>query len=594
MVPRTYNASIKTSSDPRSAHGNQSHFPHYVRESGQGLRGLRPQSESRRAVRIHRGRGAVVRGARLGGPRPCGGAHQGRIFRREAHLSAHAFDPAHRRSEEARRGQDHRAGGRRQRRAVPAADVFDSAGGEEMRGGESMLQIPGAPALSAFRIAKLLGRLGALEPTVTALAARFMHFAELAQLLTYGPRPEAPAEAGAGECVLVVPRSGTISPWSSKATDIVRVCGLAGVRRIERGIEYRVRAARPLGSERLARLAPVLIDRMTEMALLDGAQAARLFEHSPPRPLARVSLSGGRAALESADRALGLALSSDEIDYLMASFALLARDPSDVELMMFAQANSEHCRHKIFNARWIIDGQARAESLFAMIRYTHERNPAGVLSAYRDNAAVIAGTTGARYFPDPHGGVYRASTEPIDILMKVETHNHPTAISPFPGAATGAGGEIRDEGATGRGAKPKAGLTGFSVSNLRIPGYERPWEQEFGAPARIASALQIMLEGPIGAASFNNEFGRPAVCGYFRTFEQRAAGDPPERLRGYHKPIMIAGGLGNVRRAHVDKADVPVGAKLVVLGGPAMLIGLGGGAASSVGSGSSSADLDFA
>src|SRR6266513_2696369 len=531
MVPRTYNASIKTSSDPRSAHGNQSHFPHYVRESGQGLRGLRPQSESRRAVRIHRGRGAVVRGARLGGPRPCGGAHQGRIFRREAHLSAHAFDPAHRRSEEARRGQDHRAGGRRQRRAVPAADVFDSAGGEEMRGGESMLQIPGAPALSAFRIAKLLGRLGALEPTVTALAARFMHFAELAQplsaperevlaqLLTYGPRPEAPAEAGAGECVLVVPRSGTISPWSSKATDIARVCGLAGVRRIERGIEYRVRAARPLGSERLARLAPVLIDRMTEMALLDGAQAARLFEHSPPRPLARVSLSGGRAALESADRALGLALSSDEIDYLMASFALLARDPSDVELMMFAQANSEHCRHKIFNARWIIDGQARAESLFAMIRYTHERNPAGVLSAYRDNAAVIAGTTGARYFPDPHGGVYRASTEPIDILMKVETHNHPTAISPFPGAATGAGGELRDE---------------------------------------------------------------------------RATGAPPERLRGYHKPIMIAGGLGNVRRAHVDKADVPVGAKLVVLGGPAMLIGLGGGAASSVGSGSSSADLDFA
>src|SRR5213082_384766 len=499
------------------AHGNQSHFPHYVRESGQGLRGLRPQSESRRAVRIHRGRGAVVRGARLGGPRPCGGAHQGRIFRREAHLSAHAFDPAHRRSEEARRGQDHRAGGRRQRRAVPAADVFDSAGGEEMRGGESMLQIPGAPALSAFRIAKLLGRLGALEPTVTALAARFMHFAELAQplsaperevlaqLLTYGPRPEAPAEAGAGECVLVVPRSGTISPWSSKATDIARVCGLAGVRRIERGIEYRVRATLPLGSERLARLAPVLIDRMTEMALLDGAQAARLFEHAPPRPLARVSLTGGRTALEGADRALGLGLSRDEIDYLMASFALLARDPSDVELMMFAQANSEHCRHKIFNARWIIDGQARAESLFAMIRYTHERNPAGVLSAYRDNAAVIAGTTGARYFPDPHGGVYRASTEPIDILMKVETHNHPTAISPFPGAATGAGGEIRDEGATGRGSKPKAGLTGFTVSKL-WGGWS---DEQGGKPEHIASPLQIMIEGPLGGAAFNNEFGRP-------------------------------------------------------------------------------------
>src|SRR5712671_4351233 len=469
-----------------------------------------------------------------------------------------------------------------------------------------MLQIPGPPALSAFRIAKLLDRLGALEPTVTGLAARFMHFAELAQplsaperevlaqLLTYGPRLEAPAQAGAGECLLVVPRTGTISPWSSKATDIARVCGLAGVRRIERGIEYRVRAARPLGSERLARLAPVLVDRMTEMALCDGAQAARLFEDAQPRLLARVPLAAGRAALEEADRALGLALSSDEMDYLMASFARLARDPTDVELMMFAQANSEHCRHKIFNARWIIDGQAREESLFAMIRCTHARNPTGVLSAYRDNAAVIAGTTGARYFPEPTSGVYHASTEPIDILMKVETHNHPTAISPFPGAATGAGGEIRDEGATGRGAKPKAGLTGFSVSNLHIPGYERPWEQQFGAPARIASALEIMLEGPIGAASFNNEFGRPAVCGYFRTFEQRAAGDAPERVRGYHKPIMIAGGLGNVRRAHVDKAEVPVGAKLVVLGGPAMLIGLGGGAASSVGSGSSSADLDFA
>jgi phosphoribosylformylglycinamidine synthase len=469
-----------------------------------------------------------------------------------------------------------------------------------------MLQIPGPPALSAFRIAKLLDRLGALEPAVTGLAARFMHFAELArplsaperevlaELLTYGPRLEAPADAGAGECVLVVPRAGTISPWSSKATDIARVCGLAGVQRIERGIEYRVRAARPLGNERLTRLAPVLFDRMTEMALLDGAQAARLFEHAQPQPLARVSLTGGRAALEAADRALGLALSSDEIDYLLASFARMGRDPSDVELMMFAQANSEHCRHKIFNAHWIIDGQAREESLFAMIRYTHARNPAGVLSAYRDNAAVIEGTAGARYFPDPHSGVYRASTEPIDIVMKVETHNHPTAISPFAGAATGAGGEIRDEGATGRGAKPKAGLTGFSVSNLRIPGYQRPWEHEFGAPARIASALDIMLEGPIGAASFNNEFGRPAVCGYFRTFEQRAAGDPPERLRGYHKPIMIAGGLGNVRRAHVDKAEVPVGAKLLVLGGPAMLIGLGGGAASSVGSGSSSADLDFA
>ena len=276
-----------------------------------------------------------------------------------------------------------------------------------------------------------------------------------------------------------------------------------------------------------------------------------------PRALARVSLAAGRSALEQADRELALALSAEEIDYLLESFRRLGRDPTDVELMMFAQANSEHCRHKIFNARWIVDGRAREESLFAMIRYTHARNPSGVLSAYRDNAAVIAGAHGARYFPDPDSGIYRASVEPIDIVMKVETHNHPTAISPFPGAATGSGGEIRDEGATGRGAKPKAGLTGFSVSHLRIPGYERPWERAAAAPARIASALEIMIEGPIGAAAFNNEFGRPAICGYFRTFEQQAPGDSPQRLRGYHKPIMIAGGLGNVRRAHVEKAVVP-------------------------------------
>jgi phosphoribosylformylglycinamidine synthase len=469
-----------------------------------------------------------------------------------------------------------------------------------------MLQIPGAPALSAFRIAKLLDRLSALEPRVRALDARFVHFADvaqpltgaeraiLAQLLTYGPTLPAADETRGGERVLVVPRAGTISPWSSKATDIARVCGLTHLRRVERGIEYRLQAHGTLGARELTRLAPVLFDRMTEMALLDPAEAARLFGHAPPQPLARVSLAAGRTALEQADRALGLALSADEMDYLIEAFARLGRDPSDVELMMFAQANSEHCRHKIFNARWIIDGRERDESLFAMIRHTHAVSPAGVLSAYRDNAAVIEGTSGARYFPEPRTGIYRAVREPIDILMKVETHNHPTAISPFAGAATGSGGEIRDEGATGRGAKPKAGLTGFSVSNLRIPGFERPWEGEFGVPQRIAAALDIMIEGPIGAASFNNEFGRPAVCGYFRTFEHSAPGDPPQRRRGYHKPIMIAGGLGNVRRAHVDKADVPVGAKLVVLGGPAMLIGLGGGAASSLGSGSSSADLDFA
>ena len=469
-----------------------------------------------------------------------------------------------------------------------------------------MLQIPGPPALSAFRLAKLLDRLTALDSAVLGLDARFMHFADLAQplgaeeqrvlaqLLAYGPRLPAPPDREAGECLLVVPRPGTISPWSSKATDIVQVCGLAAVRRIERGIQYCLRAARPLGSERLLRLAPALHDRMTEAALLDAGQAVRLFEQRQARALARVSLAAGRSALEQADRELALALSAGEIDYLLESFRRLGRDPTDVELMMFAQANSEHCRHKIFNARWIVDGRAREESLFAMVRYTHARNPSGVLSAYRDNAAVIAGARGARYFPDPDSGIYRASVEPIDIVMKVETHNHPTAISPFPGAATGAGGEIRDEGATGRGAKPKAGLTGFSVSHLRIPGYERPWERACAAPARIASALDIMIEGPIGAAAYNNEFGRPAICGYFRTFEQQAPGDSPQRLRGYHKPIMIAGGLGNVRRAHVEKAVVPAGALLVVLGGPAMLIGLGGGAASSLGSGSSSAELDFA
>ncbi|HTX06097.1 MAG TPA: phosphoribosylformylglycinamidine synthase, partial [Steroidobacteraceae bacterium] len=471
---------------------------------------------------------------------------------------------------------------------------------------ERLLILPGTLALSGFRIEKLLARIAAREPAVTCLAAHFVHFAAIAralsdgelrilqQLLTYGPRAAGASESGEAERLLVVPRAGTISPWSSKATDIAHVCGLAAVERIERGIEYRISAPGPLGRQRLLQLAPALLDRMTEMALLDAAEADRLFEHSAPRPSRRISLAGGRAALEEANRAMGLALSADEIDYLLASFRQLGRDPTDAELMMFAQANSEHCRHKIFNARWVIDGRERAESLFAMIRHTHARNPEGVLSAYRDNAAVIAGAEGCRYFPEPASGAYRERREPIDILMKVETHNHPTAISPFPGAATGSGGEIRDEGATGRGARPKAGLTGFSVSNLHIPGYERPWEQPPATPARIASALDIMLEGPIGAASFNNEFGRPAICGYFRTFELSAPGDPQGRVRGYHKPIMIAGGLGNIRRPHVDKAEVPVGAKLIVLGGPAMLIGLGGGAASSLGSGASSADLDFA
>jgi phosphoribosylformylglycinamidine synthase len=470
----------------------------------------------------------------------------------------------------------------------------------------NILQLAGPPALSGFRLAKLLDRLTALDSSILGLEARFLHILDLAralgadeqhvlgQLLAYGPRFPPLGEQHADGSVLVVPRPGTISPWSSKATDIVQVCGLTAVRRIERGIEYRLRARRRLADSELLRLAAPLHDRMTEAVLTDRAGVTRLFQQAPARALARVPLAGGRSALERADRELGLALSTDEMDYLLESFRRLGRDPTDVELMMFAQANSEHCRHKIFNARWVIDGQPREESLFAMIRHTHARNPGGVLSAYRDNGAVIEGSVGSRYFPDPGSGIYRAHAEPIDIVIKVETHNHPTAISPFPGAATGSGGEIRDEGATGRGAKPKAGLTGFSVSHLRIPDGAQPWEGEASAPARIASPLEIMIEGPIGAASFNNEFGRPALAGYFRTFEQYVPGDPPQRLRGYHKPIMIAGGLGNVRRSHVEKAAVPAGAQLVVLGGPAMLIGLGGGAASSVGSGISSAELDFA
>jgi phosphoribosylformylglycinamidine synthase len=470
-----------------------------------------------------------------------------------------------------------------------------------------MLELTGAPALSDFRLAKLLERLRGLEPSIAHLHARFVHFVDLARtltpaeraqldsLLTYGPYTQAAVEAqeARGQLVLVVPRAGTVSPWSSKASDIARVCGLEPVRRIERGIAYRLSAPHHLSAERLRLLAAALFDRMTEMVLLDSAGAEQLFAHAAPQPVRSISLAGGRAALEAANRELGLALSNDEIEYLLVSFARLGRDPTDVELMMFAQVNSEHCRHKIFNASWVIDGEERAHTLFSMIRNTHAHRPQGILSAYRDNAAVIEGPTGQRYFAQPGTHRYESVREPIDILIKVETHNHPTAISPFPGAATGSGGEIRDEGATGRGGKPKAGLTGFSVSHLRIPQFPLPWEISLGHPSRIASALEIMLEGPIGAASFNNEFGRPNICGYFRTFEQRSANDP-DRVRGYHKPIMIAGGLGNVRREHVEKSEVPVGAKLVVLGGPAMLIGLGGGAASSMSSGESSADLDFA
>jgi phosphoribosylformylglycinamidine synthase len=466
-----------------------------------------------------------------------------------------------------------------------------------------MLQLRGARAATDARIASLLEAFRQRAAHPAALSARFVHFVDLAgelsaeerrvldALLAYGPREGSQADPE-GVTLVVVPRFGTISPWSSKATDIARTSGLAKVRRIERGVAWTLVGVSPADA---ARCADALHDRMTESVLARPEDAERLFVRAEPARFARVDLRGdGRAALEAADKQLGLALAPDEIDYLLAAYRELERSPSDVELMMFAQANSEHCRHKIFNAEWWLDGEKQARSLFQMIRNTHEKSPDGVLSAYRDNAAVIAGSEATRFFAHPETHTWTPLTEPAHIAIKVETHNHPTAISPYPGAATGAGGEIRDEGATGRGAKPKAGLAGFSVSNLRIPGAEQPWEKDFGKPARIVSALEIMTDGPLGAAGFANEFGRPALLGYFRTFEERVAGANGDEVRGYHKPIMIAGGLGAVRPGHVEKAPIPPGAKLVVLGGPALRIGLGGGAASSVASGASDAELDFA
>jgi len=468
-----------------------------------------------------------------------------------------------------------------------------------------MLELRGAPALSPFRSRKLLSRIQELVPEVEHVYAEFMHFVDLEsdlsdaeqvildRLLTYGPSVS--REETDGILFLVVPRPGTVSPWSSKATDIAHNCGLRQILRIERGVAYYVRARAKLGLAQREQVASQLHDRMTQTVFHEMGGAELLFRHEEPRPLQRVPvIEGGRDALVEANRSLGLALADDEIDYLVSAFTELQRDPTDVELMMFAQANSEHCRHKIFNATWDIDGEAQDKSLFAMIRNTYEMHNEGILSAYKDNAAVIRGSRGGRFFPDPATGVYAYREEDIHILMKVETHNHPTAIAPAEGSSTGAGGEIRDEGATGRGAKPKAGLTGFSVSNLHLPGDPQPWEIDYGRPDRIASALDIMIEGPVGGASFNNEFGRPNLAGYFRTFEARVPGPAGEEVRGYHKPIMIAGGMGNIREQHVEKGTIPAGARLIVLGGPSMLIGLGGGAASSMDSGSSHEDLDFA
>jgi phosphoribosylformylglycinamidine synthase len=466
----------------------------------------------------------------------------------------------------------------------------------------------GAAAHSRFRLDKLVAVARDRVTHITGIASRLVYFVQWDQALAsdqlqrlgqlLDAQPDAESATDHMSTLLVVPRFGTLSPWASKATDILRHCGLPQVTRVERGIAYRFISNKnaPLTVAEIHAIAPLLHDRMTETLLTSFADAQGLFVTSRPRPVAIVDvLTGGRDALVKANKDWGLALAEDEIDYLLDNFTTLNRNPSDVELMMFAQANSEHCRHKIFNADWVIDGVVQERSLFAMIRNTHARHPQGVLSAYKDNAAVTEGSSTGWFFPSTDTRVYGYHEEPAHLLMKVETHNHPTAIAPFPGAATGAGGEIRDEGATGRGSKPKAGLCGFSVSNLRIPGFEQPWEhRDDGKPAHIVAALDIMLEGPIGAAAFNNEFGRPNLCGYFRSYEQWTPGPLGAERRGYHKPIMVAGGVGNIRRDHVEKGRLPAGAQIVVLGGPAMLIGLGGGAASSMATGSSRSELDFA
>ncbi|MDR7272228.1 phosphoribosylformylglycinamidine synthase [Pelomonas saccharophila] len=465
----------------------------------------------------------------------------------------------------------------------------------------------GGNALSDFRAQALLARLQEVSGRITGINARAVHWVwtdkaldaetreRFGALLTYGEPATADAE---GDLVVVTPRFGTVSPWASKATDIARNCGLA-LKRVERVVEYRITTksgllggARPLSQDELNACAALLHDRMTESACFSRDDTKHLFDERTAEPLAHVDVLGaGRAALEKANVEFGLALSTDEIDYLDTNFKKLGRNPSDVELMMFAQANSEHCRHKIFNASFIIDGEAQPLSLFGMIRNTEKLNPQHTVVAYSDNAAIMEGHAIERWMPAPQAGAaYVARPEQAEVLMKVETHNHPTAISPHPGASTGAGGEIRDEGATGRGSKPKAGLTGFSVSNLHLPGLSEPWEQNpVGKPAHIASALQIMIDGPLGGAAFNNEFGRPNLAGYFRVFEQNVAG----LRRGYHKPIMIAGGLGTIRSDLTKKIEFPAGTLLIQLGGPGMRIGMGGGAASSMAAGTNTADLDF-
>jgi phosphoribosylformylglycinamidine synthase len=471
-----------------------------------------------------------------------------------------------------------------------------------------MLRLRGDSALSSFRLEKLTDAINTSILQVSHIYAEYWHFCELKRdllqdeiivlkkLLKFDSTQQTIKPVG--RLMLVLPRPGTISPWSSKATDIIHHCGLEAVERVERGVAYYIETAEMLSVEAQDKLVLNIHDRMTEAVFESFDEAEKLFRHVEPIPFKTVDiLTGGILALQKANSEMGLALSPDEIEYLVSSFTRAERNPTDTELMMFAQANSEHCRHKIFNADWIIDGRSQQQSLFAMIRNTHQLHPEGTLVAYTDNASIIEGASIARFYPGERHQ-YRFAEESTHLLMKVETHNHPTAISPFPGAATGVGGEIRDEGATGRGAKTKAGLNGFSVSNLNIPGFIQPWEKfrqqvdrenTYGKPSRIASALQIMLEGPIGGAAFNNEFGRPNLAGYFRTYEEFVAGE----MRGYHKPIMLAGGVGQVSAQHVVKEKFPVGALLIQLGGPGMLIGLGGGAASSMDTGVNMENLDF-
>ena len=466
----------------------------------------------------------------------------------------------------------------------------------------------GGNALSSFRAAAMLPRLQSVNARIAGVAARHVHWvwsdAELARdehdkllgLLRYGDDYAGPIE---GTLIVVAPRLGTVSPWASKATDIARNCGSA-VRRVERVTEYRLTLQRGLlgGTKTLTAVelqaaAALLHDRMTESVLPTREDAVHLFDEQLAVPMAHVDvLARGRDALVEANTDFGLALSDNEIDYLVASFTGLARNPTDVELMMFAQANSEHCRHKIFNAEFVIDGVAQTRSMFQMIRHTEASNPQHTVVAYSDNASVMEGGVIERWLPQgfTNAPVYAARNETVHVLMKVETHNHPTAISPFAGASTGAGGEIRDEGATGRGSKPKAGITGFSVSNLHLPGTNEPWEQSpIGKPEHIASPLQIMVDGPLGGAAFNNEFGRPILGGYFRVYEQDVAGV----RRGYHKPIMIAGGLGSIAASQTAKIAFPPGSLLIQLGGPGMRIGMGGSAASSMAAGANAAALDF-